>query len=125
MNVQLVYIIRYRFDLRQALGAGSVAGGLVVCGSLSAVGAVAGAGLAFAVKRLLADQAGQADRTSEYYDCPLRLLGSADDVFHLFGASLEFPPEDGLGTDAEVEDTPRLEAAGWYAVRVQPGSAPV
>lgn len=27
----------------------------------------------------LANQAGQADRTSEYYDCPLRLLGSADD----------------------------------------------
>eukprot|EP00435_Cladocopium_sp_Y103_P017222 s4593_g4.t1 len=64
----------------EALGAGSVAGGLMVCGSLSAVGAVAGAGLAFAVKRLVADQAGaQADRTSEYYDCPLRLLGSADD----------------------------------------------
>ena len=64
--------------------------------------AVAGAGLAFAVKRLVADQVGhgsswdhgsawsnlprilvqagaQADRTSEYYDCPLRLLGSADD----------------------------------------------
>ena len=41
--------------------------------------AVAGAGLAFAVKRLLADQGAQADRTSEYYDCPLRLLGSADD----------------------------------------------
>lgn len=107
----------------EALGAGSVAGGLMVCGSLSAVGAVAGAGLAFAVKRLVADQAGaQADRTSEYYDCPLRLLGSADDVFHLFGASLEFPPEDGVGGDAEVEDMPRLEAAGWYAVRVQPGT---
>ena len=67
--------------------------------------AVAGAGLAFAVKRLVADQVGhamschvhylsmdgidgsawsmqagaQADRTSEYYDCHLRLLGSADD----------------------------------------------
>lgn len=107
----------------EALGAGSVAGGLMVCGSLSAVGAVAGAGLAFAVKRLVADQAGaQADRTSEYYDCPLRLLGSADDVFHLFGASLEFPPEDGVGGDAEMEDMPRLEAAGWYAVRVQPGT---
>ncbi|CAJ1356492.1 unnamed protein product [Effrenium voratum] len=106
----------------EALGGGYVASGLVVCGSLSAVGAVAGAGLAFAVKRLLADQAGaQADRTSDYYDCPLRLLGSADDVFHLFGASLEFPPEDGLG--GPEEDMPRLAAAGWYAVRVQPGTA--
>eukprot|EP00438_Fugacium_kawagutii_P018414 Skav227171 [mRNA] locus=scaffold1396:21758:22945:+ [translate_table: standard] len=108
----------------ESLGAGSVAGGLMVCGSLSAVGAVAGAGLAFAVKRLVADQAGsQADRTSEYYDCPLRLLGSADDVFHLFGASLEFPPEDGVSGDADVEDMPRVEAAGWYAVRVRPGTA--
>eukprot|EP00434_Breviolum_minutum_P003163 symbB.v1.2.002784.t1/scaffold150.1/size295742/3 len=105
----------------EALGAGSVAGGLMVCGSLSAVGAVAGAGLAFAVKRLVADQGAQADRTSEYYDCPLRLLGSADDVFHLFGASLEFPPEDGVTVDSE-EVCPRLAAAGWYAVRVQPGT---
>eukprot|EP00439_Symbiodinium_sp_Y106_P085592 s258_g29.t1 len=97
----------------EALGAGSVAGGLVVCGSLSAVGAVAGAGLAFAVKRLLvADKGAQPDRSAEYFDCPLRLLGSADDVFHLFGASLEFPPEDGVVTNGETEETPRLAAAG-------------
>ncbi|CAE7367287.1 unnamed protein product [Symbiodinium natans] len=102
----------------EALGAGSVAGGLVVCGSLSAVGAVAGAGLAFAVKRLVADQGAQPDRSAEYFDCPLRLLGSADDVFHLFGASLEFPPEDGVVLSGEAEETPRLAAAGWYAVRV-------
>ncbi|CAE7904637.1 unnamed protein product [Symbiodinium necroappetens] len=103
----------------EALGAGSVAGGLVVCGSLSAVGAVAGAGLAFAVKRILvADKGAQPDRSAEYFDCPLRLLGSADDVFHLFGASLEFPPEDGVLTNGETEETPRLAAAGWYAVRV-------
>ncbi|CAE8672240.1 unnamed protein product [Polarella glacialis] len=119
-----------------ALGAGSLAGGLVVCSSLSAVGAVAGAGLAYAVKRLLAPEASSVsgaapERTAEFYDCPLRLLGSADDVFHLFGASLEFPPEDGLfgegGGEGVGGETPpadeRLIAAGWYAVCVQPGSA--
>merc|ERR1719188_1426513 len=37
----------------ESLGAGSLVGGLVVCSSLSAAGAVAGAGLAYAAKRAI------------------------------------------------------------------------
>jgi len=102
----------------EALGGGSVTGGLVACSSLSAVGAVAGAGLAFAAKRAIQKQQAAEqppDRTSEYHDCGLRLLGGAGDVFDLFDASLEFPAEDG---EEEREGGMRLAAAGWYAARV-------
>lgn len=70
------------------------------------------------------------DRGAGYYDCELRLLGSADDIFHLFDAALEFPPEDaGVEDGAEpvvapVEATERLPAAGWYAVPVTPSDSP-
>merc|ERR1712203_1327842 len=79
-----------------ALGAGSVTGGLVVSSALAASGAVAGAGLAYAAKKALdsRQQSGPPDRTAEYHDCGLRLIGGAGDVFDLFNASLEFPPED-------------------------------
>lgn len=98
----------------------------------------------------------------------MRLIGDADDVFNLFDATIEFPPED-AGDDAPADkaapdaaddrttqklagkggdgldflqgdddvvptseqqvaatstDSPngRIAAAGWYAVRVAPGS---
>lgn len=104
----------------EALGGGSVAGGLVVCSSLSAAGAIAGAGLAaYAAKRAL-DGPNRRDRTSEYHDCPLRLVGDADDVFKLFDATLEFPPEDGSTEDANGTGIAegRLSAVAWYAVGV-------
>eukprot|EP00929_Paragymnodinium_shiwhaense_P016867 TRINITY_DN125544_c0_g1_i1.p1 TRINITY_DN125544_c0_g1~~TRINITY_DN125544_c0_g1_i1.p1 ORF type:complete len:396 (-),score=80.24 TRINITY_DN125544_c0_g1_i1:88-1275(-) len=107
-----------------SVGEASVAGGLVVCGALSASGAVAGAGLAYAAKKALEPPSGGQDRTAEFHDCPLRLLGGADDVFNLFDATLEFPVEDDEqnGADAtEADPGQRLAAAGWYAVRVQAG----
>mmetsp|Transcript_91681 Transcript_91681/g.262636 ORF Transcript_91681/g.262636 Transcript_91681/m.262636 type:complete len:431 (-) Transcript_91681:37-1329(-) len=156
----------------ESLGAGSIFGGLVVCSSMSAVGAVAGAGLAYAAKKAIDRQTACAEvvRSAEYYDCGLRLIGDADDVFNLFDATLEFPPEDagflddapaarsavaaaaaaplapaaagrvdvlggggGSGDGSPTDDgstaaaaSPsageRITAAGWYAVRVQPGS---
>jgi len=80
----------------EALGAGYLTGGLVVCGSLSAAGAVAGAGLAYAAKKALDQQpAGSGtNRSAEYHDCPLRLIGGSGDVFELFDATFEVPPED-------------------------------
>merc|ERR1712217_710138 len=100
----------------EALGAGSVTGGLVVCSAISASGAVAGAGLAYAVKKAVDKrQSGPQDRTAEYHDCALRLIGGAGDVFELFDASLEFPPED-AGDGGEL-----IPTAGWYAVRVSSG----
>eukprot|EP00928_Gymnodinium_smaydae_P072380 TRINITY_DN55754_c0_g1_i1.p1 TRINITY_DN55754_c0_g1~~TRINITY_DN55754_c0_g1_i1.p1 ORF type:complete len:178 (+),score=39.38 TRINITY_DN55754_c0_g1_i1:710-1243(+) len=107
----------------EALGAGSVVGGLAVCGALGASGAVAGAGLAYAVKKLLLESPSSGpDRSAEYHDCALRLIGGAGDVFALFDATLEFPPEDSATSTAD-DGADRLAAAGWYAVRVQPGTA--
>lgn len=105
----------------EGLGAGSMLGGLVVCSSLSAAGAVAGAGLAYAAKKRLDQQQSASGplRSAEYHDGPLRLIGDANDTFHLFDATLEFPAEDAT-EDAESDE--RLTAVGWYAVRVQPGS---
>mmetsp|Transcript_59910 Transcript_59910/g.188123 ORF Transcript_59910/g.188123 Transcript_59910/m.188123 type:complete len:389 (-) Transcript_59910:38-1204(-) len=108
----------------EALGAGSIAGGLVVCSSLSAAGAVAGAGLAYAAKKAIERRGGASDRTAEYHDCCLRLVGGAGDVFDLFDATLEFPPEDAGEGLAGAEAGERLAAAGWYAVRVAPGDQP-
>jgi len=102
----------------EGLGAGSMVGGLVVCSSLSAAGAVAGAGLAYAAKKKLEQRETEVVRSAEYHDGPLRLIGDANDVFHLFDATLEFPSE-----DMDDEGLERLTAIGWYAVRVQPGSS--
>merc|ERR1740123_966772 len=88
----------------EGLGAGSVVGGLVVCSSLSAVGALAGAGLAYVAKKRLEQPGAGPDRTAEFHDCPLRLVGDANDVFHLFDATLEFPPEDEFDAGAQEED---------------------
>ena len=50
---------------------------------------MAGASLAYAAKKALDKSPGPGpDRTAEYHDCPLRLLGSAGDVFDLFDATL-------------------------------------
>lgn len=103
----------------ESLGAGSLVGGLVLCSSLSAAGAVAGAGLAYAAKKALQPHWQGSVRSAEYYDCELRLIGDADDVFNLFDATLEFPPED-AGVDSDGSE--RLSAAGWYAVRVHAGA---
>lgn len=125
----------------ETLGAGSLAGGLVVCGSMSAVGAVAGAGLAYAAKKVMETPSSGQDRTAEYHDGVLRLVGEPGDVFHLFDAALEFPAEDdeeeqadgsagAASTDGSDSEAPRptrpakpahserLPVAGWYAVRV-------
>lgn len=92
----------------ESLGAGSVVGGLVICSSLSAMGAVAGAGLAYAAKKAVDRRTASAEvvRTAEYYDCGLRLIGDADDVFNLFDATLEFPPEDDGFLDAPTAASP-------------------
>merc|ERR1719436_1995659 len=66
----------------EGLGAGSVLGGL---------GAVAGAGLAYGAKKAMDRRPpAEVDRSAAYYDCGLRLIGDADDVFNLFDATLEF-----------------------------------
>lgn len=89
----------------ESLGAGSVLGGLVLCSSMSAAGAFTGACLAYAGSKMVVPQAQKTDRTAEYHDCCLRLLGDANDVFNLFDAILEFPPEDlGFGEKAPVEE---------------------
>lgn len=108
----------------EVLGAGSVAGGLVVCGAAGAAGAVAGAGVAYAARKTLTKSVGSdADRSSEFHDCGLRLMGTADDVFNLFDATLEFPAEDVEGLNEDSGEG-RFIAAGWYAVRVAPGDLP-
>mmetsp|Transcript_69918 Transcript_69918/g.130656 ORF Transcript_69918/g.130656 Transcript_69918/m.130656 type:complete len:399 (-) Transcript_69918:63-1259(-) len=108
----------------EVLGAGSLTGGLVLCSAAGAAGAVAGASLAYAAKKIVEPSSPGVDRTSEYYDCPLRLVGGADDVFDLCGAALEFPPEDASPAasktakpGAEEETVQRVAVAGWYAVR--------
>eukprot|EP00927_Polykrikos_kofoidii_P072662 TRINITY_DN68762_c0_g1_i1.p1 TRINITY_DN68762_c0_g1~~TRINITY_DN68762_c0_g1_i1.p1 ORF type:complete len:495 (-),score=90.20 TRINITY_DN68762_c0_g1_i1:52-1536(-) len=95
-----------------SMGVEAVASGLVLCSALSATGAVAGAGLAYATKKAL-DQPIGADRTAEFHDCPFHLIGAEDDFFNLFDATLEFPPED--ATDGD--ELQRVAAVGWYAVR--------
>lgn len=108
----------------EALGAGSVAGGLVVCGAAGAAGAVAGAGMAYAARKTLTKSVGSdADRSAEFHDCGLRLMGTADDIFNLFDATLEFPAEDVEGLTEDFGEG-RFIAAGWYAVRVSPGDLP-
>eukprot|EP00392_Amoebophrya_sp_AT5.2_P015724 g15940.t1 len=119
-----------------AVEASSLATSIIAATSLGAAGAVVGAGAALLIKnKLLATEAGKADRTSQYLESELHLLDDSDNPFAHLDVVLGFDSVDGDDFSscgvAVAAGSPLSEpgggsaqvAHGWYTIPISPEEA--